>query len=100
MKRLLRIIVSCALCLGFAPAAIHAQPAAATGPLLANVAHAGIDPAPYLISEKYDGVRGLWDGRTLRTRAGNVIAAPAWFIAKLPKQALDGELWAGRGQFE
>ena len=45
-------------------------------------------------------MRGLWDGQTLRSRAGNIIAAPAWFIAKLPKQALDGELWVGRGQFE
>lgn len=68
--------------------------------LLANVARADIDPKPYLVSEKYDGVRGLWDGQTLRTRAGNVIAAPAWFTAKLPKQALDGELWMARGQFE
>ncbi len=68
--------------------------------LLANVARPGIDPKPYLVSEKYDGVRGLWDGQTLRTRAGNVIAAPAWFIAKLPRQSLDGELWMGRGQFE
>lgn len=79
---------------------VHAQPATPPGALLANVAPAHIDPAPYLISEKYDGVRGLWDGQTLRTRAGNVIAAPAWFIARLPKQALDGELWIGRGQFE
>ncbi|MFN0123403.1 MAG: DNA ligase, partial [Blastocatellia bacterium] len=47
-------------------------------PLLAGVAAIDIDPAPYLISEKYDGVRALWDGRTLRSRAGNVIAAPAW----------------------
>jgi len=63
-------------------------------------ANADIDPTPYLFSEKYDGVRALWDGKTLRSRAGNVIAAPAWFIAKLPKQPLGGELWMGRGQFE
>ena len=93
--------------LWLAPATIvHAQPApsvpspAATGALLAHVASNDIDPKSYLVSEKYDGVRGLWDGQTLRTRAGNVIAAPAWFIAKLPKQALDGELWIARGQFE
>jgi DNA ligase-1 len=72
----------------------------ATRALLANVANADIDPTPYLVSEKYDGVRALWDGVALRTRAGNVIAAPAWFIAKLPKQPLDGELWMARGQFE
>lgn len=68
--------------------------------LLANVLSPQVDVTQYLVSEKYDGVRGLWDGQTLRTRAGNVIAAPAGFIAKLPKQALDGELWLGRGQFE
>lgn len=95
------IIVAFALCLGLAPAGIaHAQPPAATGVLLASVARADINPAPFLISEKYDGVRGLWDGQTLRTRAGNVIAAPAWFMARLPQQALDGELWIARGQFE
>ena len=100
-------LVAFALCVGLAPAtAPHAQPAqpapspAATGALLAHVASNDIDPKSYLVSEKYDGVRGLWDGQTLRTRAGNVIAAPAWFIAKLPKQALDGELWIARGQFE
>ena len=89
-----------ALCFCLAPFA-PAQ-STDTGPraLLANVANADIDPTPYLVSEKYDGVRGLWDGQTLRTRAGNVIAAPAWFIARLPKQALDGELWMARGQFE
>ncbi|HMV51409.1 MAG TPA: DNA ligase, partial [Blastocatellia bacterium] len=54
----------------------------------------------YLVSEKYDGVRALWDGKVLRSRAGNVFAAPAWFLAKLPRQSLDGELWIGRGQFE
>jgi DNA ligase-1 len=94
-KLMLRFAV-CIFCLWFAPAALYAQPAA----LLANVAGADIDPSPYLISEKFDGVRGLWDGQTLRTRAGNVIAAPAWFVARLPKRALDGELWLARGQFE
>jgi DNA ligase 1 len=101
MKKPLWRIVTFALCLLLAPVSLsHAQSPAATGALLANVASADIDPAPYLVSEKFDGVRGLWDGQTMRTRAGNAIAAPAWFTAKLPKQALDGELWMGRGQFE
>jgi DNA ligase-1 len=91
--------VSFALCLWLAHC-VYAQSSEATKALLANVANADIDPTPYLVSEKYDGVRALWDGQTLRSRAGNVIAAPAWFLAKLPKQALDGELWIGRGQFE
>ena len=104
MTQALRIAVTLLFCLcaGFTPAS-HAQRTttpAAVAPLLATVASDSIDPKPYLISEKYDGVRGLWDGQTLRTRAGNVIAAPAWFIARLPKQALDGELWIARGRFE
>ncbi len=98
MKPLPRI-VSFAFCLLLAPF-VHAQPSDATRALLANVANADIDPTPYLVSEKYDGVRALWDGETLRSRAGNVIAAPAWWLAKLPKQSLDGELWIARGQFE
>ena len=98
MQSLLRF-VPFALCLLLAPF-IHSQSTDVPRPLLANVARADIDPTPYLVSEKYDGVRGLWDGQTLRSRAGNSIAAPAWFIAKLPKRSLDGELWVARGQFE
>ena len=89
-----------ALCLWLAPLAQAQSSDATPRPLLAGVANINIDPAPYLISEKYDGVRALWDGKELRSRAGNVIAAPAWFIARLPSRPLDGELWIGRGQFE
>ena len=59
-----------------------------------------IDPAGYLVSEKFDGVRALWDGKTLRFRSGRTVPAPAWFRARLPAQALDGELWLGRGRFD
>lgn len=58
------------------------------------------DPSGWLVSEKYDGVRALWNGRQLRFRSGIAIAAPAWFTARLPAVPLDGELWMGRGQFE
>ena len=68
--------------------------------LLANVYHDDIDVTQYLVSEKLDGVRAIWDGETLRFRSGNEIHAPRWFIASLPKQPLDGELWLGHGQFE
>ncbi len=80
-----------------------ALPAAAAGnnpPLmLANVYHPGIALQDYWVSEKLDGVRGYWDGEKLLTRGGERIAAPAWFTAGWPRQPLDGELWAGRGQF-
>ncbi len=68
--------------------------------MLAGVYRPGMPLADYWVSEKYDGVRGYWDGRQLWTRGGEPIAAPAWFTAGLPKQPLDGELWAGRGRFD
>ncbi len=68
--------------------------------LLANVLRADIDVTKYLVSEKYDGVRAVWDGKTLRFRSGRTVNAPNWFIAKLPSQSLDGELWLAREAFE
>ncbi|WP_233188765.1 DNA ligase [Hydrogenovibrio sp. SC-1] len=54
----------------------------------------------WLMSEKLDGVRALWDGKQLRFRSGQLILAPEWFLAGLPKFALDGELWTKRNDFE
>lgn len=68
--------------------------------MLARDAKLDIDPAGYLVSEKFDGVRAVWDGRTLRFRSGLPVNAPDWFLARLPGQRLDGELWLERGQFE
>lgn len=68
--------------------------------LLAHEADTEIDPSGWLVSEKLDGVRALWDGRTLRFRSGREVAAPAWFVERLPRRALDGELWLGRGRFD
>ena len=53
----------------------------------------------YGVSEKYDGVRAFWDGISLVTRSGRVIDAPDWFLAQLPDEPLDGELWLGYGRF-
>ena len=90
-----------ALCLisreGIAAGALSSKPAAL---LLANELGPQVDPANYLISEKYDGVRALWDGTALRFRSGRAVGAPPWFVARLPAQALDGELWLARGRFE
>lgn len=76
--------------------------AAARAPalLLARNAPDAIDPAGWLVSEKLDGVRALWDGRALRFRSGLGVAAPGWFTERLPRHPLDGELWFGRGRFE
>jgi DNA ligase 1 len=68
--------------------------------LLANLWRAELDPSAYLVSEKFDGVRALWDGKVLRFRSGREVAAPSWFLAKLPAEKLDGELWLGRDRFE
>jgi DNA ligase-1 len=73
---------------------------AAPALLQAQTAPAGIDPTGYLVSEKYDGVRAVWDGHTLRFRSGLPIQAPADFVARLPAVPLDGELWLDRGRFE
>ena len=67
---------------------------------LPTVYDPAIDPAPYLVSEKYDGVRGHWDGSTLRYRSDRAVPAPAWFTVRLPRMPLDGELWLGRGRFD
>ena len=93
----------CLAWLGLAPLAALTTPQAwaadAPALLLANVYRPGMRLADYWVSEKYDGVRGYWDGHTLRTRGGETVAAPAWFTANWPNTPMDGELWAGRGQF-
>ena len=71
------------------------------GLLLANVWNPSIDPTGWWMSEKYDGLRGFWDGKKLWSRKGHPLQAPDYFLAELPKDvALDGELWMGRGKFE
>lgn len=68
--------------------------------LLANVLGLQVDVTQYLVSEKFDGVRAVWDGTTLRFRSGREVPAPAWWLAKLPPTPLDGELWLARGKFD
>jgi DNA ligase-1 len=67
---------------------------------LAMKYHQAINVKDYFVSEKYDGIRAIWNGKVLKTRAGNKIYAPDWFTAKLPDLWLDGELWSARGEFE
>ena len=74
----------------------------------------------WLMSEKLDGFRCIWDGGVTRgmradsvpwanttkdksiryssglwTRYGKVISAPKWWLDQLPNVPLDGELWCG-----
>ena len=60
-----------------AVAALPGHAANAPALLLANGYRPGLSLADYWVSEKYDGVRGYWDGRALRTR-GPGVGASAW----------------------
>lgn len=79
------------------------SPACADGPPpaleLVDVYQGKANLAHYWVSEKFDGVRGYWNGHQLLTRSGNVIAVPAWFTRHWPATPMDGELWAGYGRF-
>ncbi|PIG08532.1 DNA ligase [Comamonas sp. 26] len=93
----LRCLLCACLCLSFP---IQAQPAAQPPSLmLAHIWRQGLPLQDYWVSEKLDGVRGYWNGRQLISRGGQAIAAPAWFTQGWPSTPMDGELWAGRGQF-
>jgi DNA ligase-1 len=107
LRRLLTILLTssllCPLSLVYADAIV--VPVADSTPakpevLLAQHFDDTVNPVDYWISEKLDGVRALWDGKTLRFRSGRTIHAPTWFTSRLPAHPLDGELWMGRGQFE
>jgi len=85
-----------------ARAAAFAGPARTATPPpveLVDVYHGGVDLSRYWVSEKFDGVRGYWNGHQLLTRGGTVVHVPAWFAKNWPKTSLDGELWVGYGQF-
>lgn len=89
---------------GRATAPAASDPGAPRAPtlalLLAQDWLPGRDPAGWLVSEKLDGVRALWDGERMVFRSGRALALPAVIRERLPKEPLDGELWLGRGRFE
>lgn len=66
---------------------------------LAQTYTEGMDPTGWWVSEKLDGVRGYWTGKSLVSRSGNPIDAPPWFVEGFPDFPLDGELWLGPGRF-
>ena len=60
----------------------------------------GRDLTGWYWSEKLDGCRAYWDGVNLYTKSGNLIDAPH-IMATLPAGfALDGEIYAGHGNYE
>jgi len=94
MKRLPALLVLL-LSLGLNVAA-WAGPAA---PMLPQVDDGKRVISGWLMSEKLDGVRGYWDGQQLWSKNGTLFHPPQAFVAELPRFALEGELWGGRGSF-
>jgi DNA ligase-1 len=82
------------------PATAKAEKAAGPPLLLAHRWTPDVDPSGWWMSEKLDGVRAYWDGSRLISRLGNTFSAPDWFVAGLPGEKLDGELWIARKAFQ
>jgi len=68
--------------------------------LLAESWDNAADLSDWWMSEKLDGVRAYWDGKQFLSRQGNLYHAPDWFVAGLPSEPLDGELWIDRKKFQ
>jgi DNA ligase-1 len=69
--------------------------------MMQGVDWSGQDPTRMIVMEKFRGCRGEWDGERLWSKNGNIIPAPAWFTAGLPRRArLTGEIYAGRCKVE
>mmetsp|Transcript_23095 Transcript_23095/g.32216 ORF Transcript_23095/g.32216 Transcript_23095/m.32216 type:complete len:376 (+) Transcript_23095:2-1129(+) len=69
--------------------------------MLALDYQSGVDPTGWWMSEKWDGIRGYWNGEQLISKQGHILPVPEWFTEKLPKDTmLDGELCIGRGKLE
>jgi DNA ligase-1 len=52
-----------------------------------------MDPTGWLLSEKFDGVRAVWNGETFFSKQGNEIRPPEFITQSLPAFPLDGEFW-------
>lgn len=59
-------------------------------------------PIGWYISEKYDGIRAIWDGEKFISRGQKVFTyVPDYFIELMPPGiALDGEMWISRNNFK
>jgi len=53
------------------------------------------NPKGWFMTEKYDGIRGYWDGKQFWSKRGNIINVPESFKSGLPRYHLDGEFWGG-----
>ena len=50
----------------------------------------GDDPTGWWMTEKYDGVRLLWNGTNFYTRQGRVVQVPESIKKQMPSTAMDG----------
>lgn len=100
MRTFLRLFPEKLLCLCWLFLLGGHAPAEPPRLMLATHWQPGDNPTGWWLSEKYDGVRGYWDGMQMLSRGGEIIALPDLFRAALPPFAVDGELWAGRDRFE
>ena len=59
-------------------------------------------PIGWYISEKYDGIRAIWDGEKFISRGQKVFTyVPEYFKLLMPPGiALDGEIWISRNNFK
>ncbi|MDA3054219.1 MULTISPECIES: DNA ligase [unclassified Campylobacter] len=69
-------------------------------PMLLKEYKKGMDISGWVVSEKLDGIRAVWDGKTLRSRKGKIINAPESWTKGFPNFMIEGELWSRRGEFE
>lgn len=85
-----------------AASTLSAAPSASQTPALwlANSYQGHETLTDYWVSEKYDGIRGYWNGHQLVSRSGKNLNPPAWFVKNWPATPFEGEVWAGRGKFE
>lgn len=96
MPRLLIFLWCCALALfSVAKPSDHLQLAKSF-----SFDKAAIPITEYWVSEKYDGIRGYWDGTKMYSKQGNPFQVPTWFTKNWPSIPLDGELWIGRDKFQ
>ena len=63
-------------------------------------------PVGWYLSEKWDGIRAIWDGEKFISRGSSTgkpkvyTYVPEWFKKTMPPGiALDGEIWIARGEF-
>lgn len=60
----------------------------------------------FMVSEKFDGIRGIWDGENMFSKRGNILPIPHCFSQNLVHLGLkngefvEGELWIDYGAFE